>query len=200
MGNYDIATETRELKIQWARVLLQTQAEREPTSELPPPFDQIEFATGGTILGKEIYMGGNLSVAVDARIKKGNQTWKLVSRKISRNKAPVPKIRILLWNSMKSSTTIYGLRTRDLPRHLLDNMDAYMYNHLRMMMNPRCEIDERYPEKEHLYKTMQQSTMDSWLDKTQIVTMMTQTQHTKTIHPKECKEMLTPKIKLQAQW
>ena len=71
MGNYDMATETRELKIQWIKVLLLTHAGGEPITELSPPFGQIEFITGGTILGKEIYMAGNLIRAVDDRIQKG---------------------------------------------------------------------------------------------------------------------------------
>ena len=47
MGNYDISTETRDLKIQWVNVLLRTHAGSEPAEELPPPFDQIMLSTGG---------------------------------------------------------------------------------------------------------------------------------------------------------
>ena len=42
--------------------------------------------------------------------------------------------------------------------------------------------------------------MESWLNKTQIMTMLMQSQDTKPIHPTQRKEMLIPKQKLQAQW
>ena len=51
MGNYDIPADTRELTIQWIKVLLLTHAGREHTSELPPPFDHIMFRTGGWVGG-----------------------------------------------------------------------------------------------------------------------------------------------------
>ena len=85
-GNYDIAPETRGLEIQWANVLRLPHTGREPTSELPPPFDQIQFITGGTIIGA-LKLAGNLISAVDARIQKKTKTWKLVSRKIFRSRA-----------------------------------------------------------------------------------------------------------------
>ena len=53
MGNYDIVTETRELKIQWLNVLLVIHAGRGPKEELPPPFGQIKFTKGGTIIGRK---------------------------------------------------------------------------------------------------------------------------------------------------
>ena len=46
VGNYDIETETRELRIPWADLLLLNHAGREPTSELPPPCDQIKISNG----------------------------------------------------------------------------------------------------------------------------------------------------------
>ena len=67
MGNYDIETETRELKVQWVKVLPLTHAGGEPTADLPPPYAQIKFITGGTMRGRKIYMGGELISAVDAR-------------------------------------------------------------------------------------------------------------------------------------
>ena len=66
IGNYDISTETREIEIQWAKVLLLAHAGREPKEELPPPFDQIRFIQRGAIMRKEIYMAGNLNNAVEA--------------------------------------------------------------------------------------------------------------------------------------
>ena len=51
-----------------------------------------------------------------------------------------------------------------------------------------------------LYTELQQATMKSWIDKTQIMTMLTQTQDNHMINPIDCKEMLTPRIKLQQQW
>ena len=61
--------------------------------ELPPAIDQIKISHGGTILGNEIYMTGDLNKAVEARIKKANNEWKHVSRKIFRKKASSGKIR-----------------------------------------------------------------------------------------------------------
>ena len=71
-------------------------AGREPEQEQPPPFGQIKFITGWAIIGKEIYMAGNLSKAVEARIKKANNTWRQVSRKIFRNNAFNRNVKILL--------------------------------------------------------------------------------------------------------
>ena len=42
--------------------------------------------------------------------------------------------------------------------------------------------------------------METWLGKTQIMTMLTQTKEKKTIHPKHWKEMMRPKHKLSEQW
>ena len=42
--------------------------------------------------------------------------------------------------------------------------------------------------------------METWLEKTQIMTMLTQTREKKTIHPKHCQEMMRPKQKLLEQW
>ena len=60
LGNCDISTETRELEIQWIDVLL-VHAGRDPEKDTPPPFDQIKFSRGGTILGKAIYMAKTLA-------------------------------------------------------------------------------------------------------------------------------------------
>ena len=100
MGNYDISAQTRDLEIQWAKVPLLVHAGRGPKEELPLPLDQIRFSQGGTILGKEIYMTGNLNKAVEARIRNANNTWGQASRKIFRNKAFSRKIKTLLWNSL----------------------------------------------------------------------------------------------------
>ena len=70
MRNYDIATETRDFKIQWVKVLLLMHTGTDPKEELPPPFGLIKFSTGGTIIGTEIYMTWNITNAVTARIKK----------------------------------------------------------------------------------------------------------------------------------
>ena len=56
LGNNDISTETVALKIQWIKVLLLVHAGGAPKAEIPPPFDQIRFSQGGTILGNEIYI------------------------------------------------------------------------------------------------------------------------------------------------
>ena len=106
----------------------------------------------------------------------------------------------MLCNSLIRCTMIYGLHTKELPRNLLNQLETYMYKHIRTMMNPRWKDDSWYPGKKQLYKTIQQSTMGSWINKTQVMTMLMQTQDTQTIHQKQCVEMLTPKQKLQEQW
>ena len=62
MGRYDIITETRELDVQWGNALILTRANKRPQKRLPPPFCQIKYRSGGTILGKEIYMTGNQGI------------------------------------------------------------------------------------------------------------------------------------------
>ena len=44
-----------------------------------------------------------------------------------------------------------------------------------------------------LYTKIHQPTIASWLNKTQVMTMLTQTREKRTIHPKKCKEMILPK-------
>ena len=68
------------------------------------------------------------------------------------------------------------------------------------MMNPRWKDEAWYPGKKQIYKKIQQSTMESWLNKTQVMTMRTQTLETKTIRPTQCRKIAIPRQKLQAQW
>ena len=109
------------------------------------------------------------------------------------------KIKIMLLNSLIRCTVIYGMRTRDLPRHMVGKMEIYMFKQIGAMINPNWKTEAWYPGKNQLYKELQQSTMKSWLSKTQILTMLTQTQDNQMIHPIDCKAMLIPRIKLQQQ-
>ena len=68
------------------------------------------------------------------------------------------------------------------------------------MMNPKWKIDDWCPEKNKLYHQLHQSTMDSRFNKARIGKMTPQTQAIQTIHPEECIEMITPRMKLQKQW
>ena len=68
IGNYDIETETRDLKIRCAKVDLLRLGRNKPTQPLPPPFDHIKQGIKGTILGKEISTNGGLTKSVAARI------------------------------------------------------------------------------------------------------------------------------------
>ena len=68
------------------------------------------------------------------------------------------------------------------------------------MINPKSNTEAWHPGKNDLYKELQQSTTKSRLNKAQIMTMLTQTQNKRTIHPRNCKEMLMPRIKLHQQW
>ena len=53
IGNYDIATESRHLKIQWGKVELLRPERRKLKKSLPPPFDLIKHNCTGTIIGKK---------------------------------------------------------------------------------------------------------------------------------------------------
>ena len=75
-----------------------------------------------------------------------------------------------------------------------------MYKNIRATMNPGWREGKWYPEKRQLYEKIQQPTMETWLEKTQIMTMLTQTREKKTIHPEHCREMMRPKNKLLEQW
>ena len=144
-------------------------------------------------------MTGNIRKAVEARIKKSQHTWGNVSRRIFRNKVINPRIEISIWNSLIRSTAIYGPHTKGLPRNLVRRLETYMYKQIRTMANPLWKEEARRPEKQ-LYKKIKQAKMESWLNKTQITTMLTQTQDTKTIHPKQRKGILIPRNKLHTQW
>ena len=75
-----------------------------------------------------------------------------------------------------------------------------MYDHIRAMMNPRWKEEERYPEKKALCAEIRQPAISSWLGKTQVMTMLTQTREQGAIRPKTCKETIIPKKKLQDRW
>ena len=95
---------------------------------------------------------------------------------------------------------IYGLHTTEIPPSQIKTLETFMYKNIRAMMNPGWREDKWYPEKRQLYEKIQQPTMETWLEKTQIMTMLTQTREKKTIHPKHCQEMMRPKNKLLEQW
>ena len=199
IGNYDISTETRELQIQWAKVQLLRHEKHKLRKSPPPPFGQIKQDRTGAILGREIRMAGSLTKAVAERIAKSQNAWGIVNIRLRRYKVINPRIKILLWNSLIRSAIIYGLHTQDIQKKLLGEMDTYMYRHLRMMPNPRWKQEEWCPSKNILYRTLQQPTMRTWLDKTQVRTVLTHTQETKTIHPIECAEMRAPTTKPREQ-
>merc|ERR1712112_8927 len=97
-------------------------------------------------------------------------------------------------------TMIYGLHTTEIPPSQIKTLGTFMYKNIRAMMNPGWREGKWYPEKRQLYEKIQQPTMKTWLAKTQIMTMLTQTREKKTIHPKHCQEMMKPKQKLLEQW
>ena len=153
IGNYDISTETGELKIHWAEVHLLVHAGGEPQKERPPPFDQIRFSTWGANTRREIYMTGNLNKSAEARIQKTNNTWGQVIREVFRNKAFGRKIEILIWNSLIRSAMIYGLHTKGMPRHKVGkNRNIYVQTH-KNNENPNWKIEAWYPEKPTLHET-----------------------------------------------
>ena len=88
---------------------------------------------------------------------------------------------------------IYGLHTAEIPPSQIKTLETFMYKNIRATMNPGWREDKWYPEKRQLYEKIQQPTMETWLEKTQIMTTLTQTREKKTIHPKHCQEMMRPK-------
>ena len=79
-------------------------------------------------------------------------------------------------------------------------MEVYMCKQIRTTTNPNWKTEAWYPETTQLYQALQQSPMQSWLGETQITTILPQTQDNQMIHPRNCEEMLIPRIKLQQQW
>ena len=146
-------------------------------------------------------MAGSLNRAVEARIRQAANTWKQVNRKISRNKALSPMIRILLWNSPIRGTMIYGLRTKDIPGHIAERMEIYIYmsKHIRTIACPNWKPGEWYPAKPTLQETatvvdgiMDQQDADNYNDGADA--------RNQTIHPRDCNEMLMPRMKMRQQW
>ena len=145
LGNYDISTETRELKIQWINGLLLVRAGREPQEQMPPPFDQIKFSQWGTILGKEIYMARKLDKAAEARIQKSNKHMETREPKDIPKQAFNHKVKIMIWNSLIRSTMIYRLRARGLPKRIMEKMEVYMFKQIRTMINPNLKTEAWRP-------------------------------------------------------
>ena len=143
-------------------------------------------------------MNGSLIQAVTQRIAKSQHAWKQIHYKLLRKKAIAPRIKRTLWNSLIRSTMIYGLHTTEMPPSQTKRMEAFMYKNIRTMMNPGWKEEKRYPEK--LYEKLRHPTIETWMGKTQVMTMLTQTRDKKTIHPKHCNEMKKPRRKLQEQW
>ena len=92
-------------------------------------------------------MTRKLDKAVEERIQKATNTWKHVGRKIFRNKAFIRKIKIVIMNSLIRRTMIYGLRTRDTPKHLMGDMEVYMHKQIRTTINPNWKTAAWYPGK-----------------------------------------------------
>ena len=152
IGNYDIITETRRLNIQWGKVELLRKRTNKQKYDLPPPFNEIEHKSIGTILGKEINTNGSLTNAVARRMEKSQHTWKQVNYKLLRNKAITPRIKLILWNSLIRSTMIYGLHTAEIPTSQMERMESFMYKNIRAMMNPGWREDKWYPENNYMKK------------------------------------------------
>ena len=76
----------------------------------------------------------------------------------------------------------------------------HMYKNMRMMTNHRWELGVWLPGAKQICQKLQQSAMEPWPDKTQVMAILTHTQETKPIHPLDRAEILTPQIKLKEQW
>ena len=68
------------------------------------------------------------------------------------------------------------------------------------MMNPGWKEEKWYPGKKKRYVEIEKPAMKTWIAKTQVVTIPTQTRGKKTIHSKQCTEMVHPGQKLEEQW
>ena len=64
-----------------------------------------------------------------------------------------------------------------------------MYKNIRAMINPGWKEEKWYPAKHKLYREIEQPKMKTWMGKTQVMMMLTQTRDKKTIHEKNCVEM-----------
>ena len=146
MLNYEVITESRALKIQWAKVLLPKQTGKRKMWMFPPLFDQIKQGNAGTIQGKEFSMAENLRKAAGSRIAKAQNTCGHVRRGIFRNKLIITLVKITPWNSMIRSTIAYGMHAKKLPRNLLHRLETYMYKHIRTMMSPRWREEAWCPK------------------------------------------------------
>ena len=74
MKHYAILTKTRNLEIQWEKVLLLTKKTKTmQITALPPPYNQIKMHTTGTVLGKMINMHGEQNQTIIHRLKKAKK-------------------------------------------------------------------------------------------------------------------------------
>ena len=114
--------------------------------------EEIKRNNAGAIVGKEIRITGGMGKAVTRRIVKAQHAWGQAYYNLLRNKVVAPKIKLTIWNSLISSTMIYRLRTTEMPRGQLKKIETSTYKHIRTMMNPGWEEEQRYPEKSNYTK------------------------------------------------
>ena len=125
-------------------------------------------------------MTGNLNNAVEARIKKANQNWPQADRKIFRNKAINPKNQDIATDLHHQKHD--AMRTE---RHRLILKTAQQDGHLHVQApthddEPSMAAWRMVSGANQLYTTLHQSTMESWLNKTKVISMLTQTPEPKT--------------------
>merc|ERR1712112_38482 len=101
------------LEIQWNKVLLLTRKKTMQISKLPPPYNQIQMHTTGTILGKMVNMHGKQNHTILHRLKKAKKTWGETKKKLFQNKRIPEKLRIQLWNALIRSTLTYAMQTQE---------------------------------------------------------------------------------------
>ena len=138
--------------MKWAKVELLKRTGNKSMWQLPPPFDRIKQGTAGTILGEEISANGSLTKEVAARIAKAQNTWRIVNIRLLRNKVINPRIKIMIWNSLIRGRMVYGLRTKELPRNLPNQLETYMYKHIRTMMDPWWKDEAWYRKRTNCAK------------------------------------------------
>ena len=161
IGHYDISTEPRELKIQWAKSRTTQTCRKQANGAIIAALRANKTRRPGCNTrerNKHEWKPGESSISKNS---KSAEHLGIVNCRLIRNKVINPMIQIMLCNSLIRCTMIYGLHTKELPRNLLNQLETYMYKHIRTMMNPRWKDEAWYPEEKQLYKKIQQSSMES---------------------------------------
>ena len=93
-----------------------------------------------------------MAKAVEARIIKAQNTSEISNRRICRDKAVGPRVKIIPRDSLIRSTVIYGLCAKDFPRYMISRLGTYMYKKIRMATGPSWKAEAMYPGRSNSTK------------------------------------------------